>query len=261
MRPGLPPIQVSPPQGKLLALLVEVASAARDVLEFGTLGWLQHDLDRRGRCPPGWSADHPRGRSSLRGGRSAPTRAARVSPMLVEDPDRPRAGEPAGAEDEARARSTSSSSTPTRSTRRSTSPGSLEHTTPGGADRRRQRRPRRRPRRSTTPRTQRSMPSAASTRCSPPSRGRGDDDPDGRRPRATTASRSPWSGLAADRDPGKGLGGICTSADPESGAVRICERPSSARALIPFPSVATRLRAHSEAADQQPSRRSTAWNS
>jgi predicted O-methyltransferase YrrM len=34
---GLPPIQVSPPQGKLLALLAEI-QGARTVLEFGTLG-------------------------------------------------------------------------------------------------------------------------------------------------------------------------------------------------------------------------------
>jgi predicted O-methyltransferase YrrM len=34
---GLPPIQVSPPQGRLLALLVRVVGAKR-VLEFGTLG-------------------------------------------------------------------------------------------------------------------------------------------------------------------------------------------------------------------------------
>lgn len=34
---GLPPIQVSPPQGKLLQMLVRMA-AARTVLEFGTLG-------------------------------------------------------------------------------------------------------------------------------------------------------------------------------------------------------------------------------
>ena len=34
---GLPPIQVSPPQGKLLQLLVRLVGA-RTVLEFGTLG-------------------------------------------------------------------------------------------------------------------------------------------------------------------------------------------------------------------------------
>jgi predicted O-methyltransferase YrrM len=50
---GLPPIQVSPPQGKLLALLVE-AIGAKNVLEFGTLGgystiWLGRALGEGGR--------------------------------------------------------------------------------------------------------------------------------------------------------------------------------------------------------------------
>ena len=42
---GLPAIQVSPPQGKLLTLLAETL-AARTILEFGTLGRLH---DRPGR--------------------------------------------------------------------------------------------------------------------------------------------------------------------------------------------------------------------
>ncbi|HSS04980.1 MAG TPA: O-methyltransferase [Solirubrobacterales bacterium] len=50
---GLPPIQVSPPQGKLLALLVEMLGA-KTVLEFGTLGgystiWLGRALPADGR--------------------------------------------------------------------------------------------------------------------------------------------------------------------------------------------------------------------
>jgi predicted O-methyltransferase YrrM len=50
---GLPPIQVSPPQGKLLALLAE-AIGARAILEFGTLGgystiWLGRALAEGGR--------------------------------------------------------------------------------------------------------------------------------------------------------------------------------------------------------------------
>ncbi len=52
-RAGLPAIQVSPPQGKLLALLVE-AIGAKTVLEFGTLGgystiWLGRALAEGGR--------------------------------------------------------------------------------------------------------------------------------------------------------------------------------------------------------------------
>ena len=50
---GLPPIQVSPPQGKLLYLLA-TAVGARTIMEFGTLGgystiWLARALPRGGR--------------------------------------------------------------------------------------------------------------------------------------------------------------------------------------------------------------------
>ncbi|HXS48347.1 MAG TPA: hypothetical protein VN756_12900 [Solirubrobacterales bacterium] len=50
---GLPAIQVSPPQGKLLALLVETLGA-KTVLEFGTLGgystiWMAKALAEGGR--------------------------------------------------------------------------------------------------------------------------------------------------------------------------------------------------------------------
>jgi len=62
---GLPAIQVSPPQGKLLALLAETV-AARRILEFGTLGgystiWLARALAESGRlitleADPGYAA-------------------------------------------------------------------------------------------------------------------------------------------------------------------------------------------------------------
>jgi hypothetical protein len=63
---GLPAIQVSPPQGKLLYLLARSINA-RSILEFGTLGALQHDLAGKG-IDLGWSADHLGGRSWLCGG-------------------------------------------------------------------------------------------------------------------------------------------------------------------------------------------------
>ena len=48
-RPGCRQIQVSPPQGKLLQLLVRM-QGARTVLEFGTLGGYS-TICWRGRCP------------------------------------------------------------------------------------------------------------------------------------------------------------------------------------------------------------------
>jgi predicted O-methyltransferase YrrM len=49
---GLPAIQVSPPQGRLLALLVRLAGASK-VLEFGTLGGYSTILMAREHSPVG----------------------------------------------------------------------------------------------------------------------------------------------------------------------------------------------------------------
>ena len=117
---GLPAIQVSPPQGKLLHLLAR-SIGARTVLEFGTLGgystiWLGRALPADGRlitleAEPAY-AEVARGNIERAG--LAELVDIRVGPALETLP---------ALEDEGAGRSTSSSSTPTRSTPPSTSPG------------------------------------------------------------------------------------------------------------------------------------------
>ena len=63
---GLPQIQVSPLQGRLLFLLARMM-AARNILEVGTLGGYSTDLPRHARCPP------RRNGSLTPGGRAPPT--------------------------------------------------------------------------------------------------------------------------------------------------------------------------------------------
>jgi len=53
---GLPPINVSPNQGKLLQLLARI-QGARNILEIGTLGGYNH-LARAG-VTGQWTVDHP----------------------------------------------------------------------------------------------------------------------------------------------------------------------------------------------------------
>jgi predicted O-methyltransferase YrrM len=117
---GLPSIQVSPPQGKLLQILVRLLGA-ESVLEFGTLGGYSTILMARALAPGGrlisLEAD-PRhaevARASLDRAGVGDRVEIRVGPALETLPLwRPRG----------RGRSTSSSSTPTRSTRPTTSPG------------------------------------------------------------------------------------------------------------------------------------------
>ncbi len=73
---GLPAIQVSPPQGKLLALLVRLVGA-RTVLEFGTLGGYSTILMARA-LSGGGQADHARGEPGLRRGGAGQHRAGRA---------------------------------------------------------------------------------------------------------------------------------------------------------------------------------------
>jgi hypothetical protein len=63
---GLPAIQVSPPQGKLLYLLAR-SIGARKHPGVRNARWLQHDL-ARAFANRGWSPDYPGGRPRLRGG-------------------------------------------------------------------------------------------------------------------------------------------------------------------------------------------------
>ena len=78
---------------------------------------------------------------------------------------------------------------------------SLEHTRPGGADRRRQRRPRRRARRRGRRRPGDPRPAPLPRDARRRAAGRGDDDPDRRRQGLRRLRRSPWSrGAAASRN-------------------------------------------------------------
>ena len=125
---GLPSIQVSPPQGKLLQLLVRLVGAKR-ILEFGTLGGYSAILMARGLPADGRlisleaNAEYAEGarRSIERAGVGAGSRSA-----LGRRWRRCRA-----SRRRARGRSTSSSSTPTRSTRRTTSTGRSAGPAPG----------------------------------------------------------------------------------------------------------------------------------
>ena len=175
---GLPAIQVSPPQGKLLALLAR-SIGARHGARVRHPRRLQHDLARPGaarRRPP----DHARGRARLRGGRARQLERAGLAEM-VESASARRWRRCRRSRRRARARSTSSSSTPTRSNTPGYFAWSLERTRPGGlivadnVDPRR--RPGRRGERRPGDRRPAALPRDARRRAA----GRGDDDPDRRR--------------------------------------------------------------------------------
>ena len=77
---GLPEIQVSPPQGKLLQLLAQTLRGS-DGFGVRDLGWLQHDLVGKGasarRLP-----DHVGGRSGVRGGCTREHQARRLGDVV-----------------------------------------------------------------------------------------------------------------------------------------------------------------------------------
>ena len=125
---GLPPIAVSPSQGKLLHLLAR-SIGARTILEVGTLGgystiWLARALPEGGRlvtleADPGYA--EVASSSIERAGLGALVQV-RVGPALETLP-------PLAAE--GGSRSTSCSSTPTSATRPTTSPGRSSSLAPG----------------------------------------------------------------------------------------------------------------------------------
>ena len=172
---GLPAIQVTPPQGKLLYLLAKsdrrpAGARVRHPRR------LQHDLAGAG--PAGGRApDHPRGRSGARRGGARQHRAGRASRRWSTCASGPALESLPTLEDED-GPSTSSSSTPTRSNTPAYFDWSLERTRPGGlivadnVDPRR--RPRRRGRRGPGDRG----PAAPARDARRRAAGRGDDDPD-----------------------------------------------------------------------------------
>jgi hypothetical protein len=68
---GLPPINVSPPQGKMLMMLAQL-HGARTVLEVGTLGATARS-GWRGRCRPGGASSRWK---SIRRTRASPSRTS-----------------------------------------------------------------------------------------------------------------------------------------------------------------------------------------
>ena len=136
---GLPQIQVSPPQGKLLQPAGAVdrgagrSSSSAHSAATARSGW----RERCQRRP----ADHPGGGSRLRRGGPGEHRRAPASASVVDLHEGRRWRPFSGSRPRASGRSTSSSSTPTRRTAPTTSPGRVDACRPGGTDRRRQRGP------------------------------------------------------------------------------------------------------------------------
>jgi predicted O-methyltransferase YrrM len=117
---GLPAIQVSPPQGKLLQLLVRLVGASQ-ILEFGTLGGYSAILMARALPEDGRLITLEASPEYAEVARRSIERAGvgdrvevRVGPALEAL---------SGLEEEGAGPFVSSSSTPTRSTRPATSPG------------------------------------------------------------------------------------------------------------------------------------------